>query len=98
MTFAAFLQELSRVRRLELEIQILKAENEELKIVGFRDASEKLQRLEKENKQLTVTMQQLESSHTKDAEFNVNLTKENNKVIPVVQHFNSSKIFHFPST
>jgi len=29
---------------------------------------------------MSLTMQQLESSHTKDAEFNVELTKEKNKV------------------
>jgi len=51
-----------------------------LKSVGFREASEKLQKLEKENKKMSLTMQQLESSHTKDAEFNVELTKEKNKV------------------
>jgi len=71
-------QELSKIHRLELENQKLRVENEELRLNGFQEVSEKILKLEKENKQYSLTIKQLESSHSKDAEMTVTLEKENN--------------------
>jgi ABC-type uncharacterized transport system ATPase subunit len=43
---------------------------------GFQELTEKLLTLEKEKKQFSLTIQQLESSHNKDAEVTLSLEKE----------------------
>ena len=70
-------QELSKIHRLELENRKLRAENEELRLNGFQETSEKLLQLEKENRQYSLTIQQLETSHAKESEVTVTLEKEN---------------------
>ena len=81
-------QELTKIHRLELENQKLRADNDDLRLNGFQEVSEKLLKLEKENKQYWLTIQQLESSHGKDAEVTVTLEKENNHLQIKNKEFN----------
>ena len=66
-------RDVTRIHRLELENQKLQSELDNLKENGFAESSEKILTLEKENKKLSMTVNQLEELHGKDSDFNVKL-------------------------
>ena len=67
---------MSRIHKLEFELKRLRAENEDLKLDKFHSDSQKMLNLETENKKLSLTIQQLQKTSTKDAEANVSLQSE----------------------
>ena len=68
--------DVSRLHRLELENQKLKSELDSIRLNGIQETSEKILKLEKENKKYSMTLKKLEEVHAKDTECNVNLEKD----------------------
>ena len=67
---------MSRIHKLELEIQKLRKENEDLKLNKFHADAEHALKLETENKKLSLTVTQLQKNTSKDAEANAKLQEE----------------------
>ena len=69
-------KDVTKIHRLELEVQRLTSELEDARVNGFHESSERILELEKANKKYSITLKQLEVQHTKDSDYNTDLEKE----------------------